>query len=151
MNIPRVSRVRKQEHQHTESCTNWMAPLNAPSSLAQSPPQPGANSLVLPLYPRRRSLHQTAKATDLNSCSHPNWKKNPTKKTRKKKGGEVACRIEAKQKASWHVYWQFCSPNTDERARLCSLPFHTWGTRGRKTFIAVTHKVLFSSREVVNV
>lgn len=116
INIPQVRRVRKQDHQHTDSHINQMAPLNAPSDPAQSPHHSEPTAWFC------RCIHVEDPCTRQLKLLTLTWIHTPSKffkKGKKKKRVEVACRIEAKQ-AIWHVYWQFCSPDTDGRARLCS-------------------------------
>jgi len=145
--IPQVSQVRKQDHQRTESHTNQRASLNVPLSPAQSPPTPGANSpILLRIHPGDPCTRQPKLLTSTwIHTPKKTWKKE--KRTRERK---LLAGLRPNRRLFGAFIGSFAVPTLMEEPDF-ALPFHPWGTRGRKTFIATTRTVLFSSREAMNV
>lgn len=115
MKVPQVSRVRKQDRQHTQTVPAGWLLETMPVSPVRSPPQPGANSLVLSLYPHRRPLDQTDRATDFNLDPHS---KKFVLKRGKKEGKSLAGLRPNRQ-----IFGMFIGSSavpTDGKAKLCS-------------------------------
>lgn len=142
MNIPQVRRVRKQDHQHTDSHINQTASLNAPSDPAQSPHHSEPKAWFC------RCIHVEDPCTRQLKLLTLTWIHTPSKfftngREWKLLAGLRPNRLFGMFIGSFAVLTQMEEPD-------CALPFHTWGTRGRKMF-AVISTVLFSSWEAMNV